>query len=50
MVRGSAEVIAAPTSRVAPEFTVVPWAAPEAPNDATSVILMVPAEMVVVPV
>ena len=47
-VNGSAEVTAAPTSRVAPDCTVVP--VPVSPSDDVAVIFKVPADTVVAPV
>ena len=46
-VNGSADVTAAPTSRVAPDCTVVP--VPVSPSDDAAVIFKVPAETVVEP-
>ena len=46
-VSGSADVTAAPTSRVAPDCTVLP--VPVSPSDDAAVIFKVPAETVVAP-
>ena len=51
IVNGSAEVITAATSSVAPlETVVVERVAPDSPSEAAFVIRAVPAEMVVAPV